>query len=788
MPEAVDTEQSMHAGTSVQSGGGSAAAVRLVIWVAWAVLVLSVYYLQLWNAPWSDPPAFDYVSSLEALKLSTVLALVTGLVALAAYPLGALLESPLGWPRLSSRWATFRRVASGALLILVVLGPLHAPVGTALQGLAGSSLPFAGEAASRNLSGIFGMLVVFAAALPAGQVVCAWLGWRSTDWRDELLYCASVGFGVIAAGCGILALVGLFRPRAIQLLLVAMLIVGVPRLWTLLRRAGWWAVGEGPGDARWFRSGLQVLSAAALFLAFLTALAPEKEYDALWYHLGLPKIWLEAGRPVDLVHDYVSLYPLQWELVFTSGLVIGGPVAAKLLHFICLPLGALLVWQLTTRLAPQARPWLAVALFLTVPTVLWEATTAYVDLVLALYIGLGVLALLRYAENEHRGWFGLAVVTFGIAMAIKHLALVAVAILGPGFALWLWRRAGWTPWRALVPAALLVAVALLIPLPWYARAWLASGNPFFPELFGLFGASPPDRWDHLAERGLAGFKARFGMGRAPMDLLALPWNMTMHASRFGGSLGPLFLVLLPALAIFRGRTARLAWLAWFAVFFAAVWASPISSFQLRFLVVLTPILAVLAAEAARRLTAVSPAGLSKTLAGVLLVLLALNLPPFTRFHERERVGWDGWFTHVIHYVPLDVVLGRDSEDEYLARYLPTYGAWQFLNRSAPRDARIMTFRGGDHYYTDRRRISSVSPMARAAVWAPEDQQTALGELRALGVTHLLVDRQSLESGSSGVVLLEERVRRAALELVYEDGGALVFRLREAGGESPAGQG
>jgi hypothetical protein len=167
------------------------------------------------------------------------------------------------------------------------------------------------------------------------------------------------------------------------------------------------------------------------------------------------------------------------------------------------------------------------------------------------------------------------------------------------------------------------------------------------------------------------------------------------------------------------------------------------------------------------------------------VLLALNLPPFTRFHERDRVGWDGWLTHVVHDVPLHVVLGRQSQDEYLALHIPTYGAWQFLNRTAGPDARVMTFRGGDHYYADRWRIASVSPMARAAVWQPPGEEaTALRELRTLGVTHLVVDQRSFESGASTGTMLNERMRRESLELLYEDPGALVFRIREERGAGP----
>ena len=57
----------------------------------------------------------------------------------------------------------------------------------------------------------------------------------------------------------------------------------------------------------------------ALTSALVAALAPETEHDALWYHLWLPEQWLRHGVPFDTVNEYVTLYPLTWELVFGAG-------------------------------------------------------------------------------------------------------------------------------------------------------------------------------------------------------------------------------------------------------------------------------------------------------------------------------------------------------------------------------------------------------------------------------------------------------------------------------------
>ena len=143
-----------------------------------------------------------------------------------------------------------------------------------------------------------------------------------------------------------------------------------------------------------------VIVVLALGIALFCALAPESEYDALWYHLELPRRWLAAGHPVDDVSEYVALYPLHWELVLGAALPTGGTVGARLLHWAMLPAcgAAAALWA--RRL--DAPRWLGAAVFVTAPTVLWEGTTAYADLALTLHVGVGAWALVRAFDTGDR--------------------------------------------------------------------------------------------------------------------------------------------------------------------------------------------------------------------------------------------------------------------------------------------------------------------------------------------------------------------------------------------------
>jgi len=649
------------------------------------------------------------------------------------------------------------------------------------------TLPFLGEAVRAALGALAAAAAATLSAILVGTELTRRLRWRFEPGAEALVVRAVLGIALFSLFGLALAAVGAYRPGVLRASIAAPLLVGAVRR---VRRgvAHFDAAAGVRVVARTLRSPWVWFVALALACALVGALAPETEYDAVWYHLYFPRRALEVGRLVDLPDEYVSLYPMGWGMWYGFGLALGGAAAAKLLHFACLPLLAALVHRLARLAVPAASPWLAVALLVAVPTVLWEATTAYTDLAFTLFFTLALLAVLRLDEVRGRGergiqWLVVGALGLGSALATKHLGLLAGAVLCPTLALLLWtrdRRAG----RAIGTAAALGLLALLPALPWYVRATLATGNPVYPELWSVLGG-PTTRWDAEADAGLRRFFARFGDGRGPRALLLLPWNVTMHAARYGGAPGPLFLALLPGVALVRPSRAvatllgvSLAWL--------ALWASPLASFQLRWLLPVAPAVAVLAAAAAARLHA-AVRGMGGTAAahaarwGV-VVLLVLSLPPFVALHERDRAGRNGWVVSVAHGLPLGVVAGGESRDAYLARAIPSYHAWQWANAALPAGARVLTWSGGDHLYAHRDRIGVFAPRARPAGFGLAPADSAWRRLRALGITHLLIDERFLAENAMGEYAWDDfAVPGAALRgrcctRLWHDGRVGVYRV------------
>jgi hypothetical protein len=187
-----------------------------------------------------------------------------------------------------------------------------------------------------------------------------------------------------------------------------------------------------------------------------------------------------------------------------------------------------------------------------------------------------------------------------------------------------------------------------------------------------------------------------------------------------------------------------------------------------------PVLAVVAAAGAQRLASLGRA-LSRVgppvVTGMLTILLGLNLPFFIEAHDNDRWRSGFWLAHVMGPLPVNVVIGAESREQYLQRRVPSYGAWRFINNHLPAEALILTFSGGDHYYAERRRLWSDATAARPLTWAAMagSEETVREDLKRSGVTHVLFDRRQLASGGAKeLAITSDRMRHCCLKPVYTD--------------------
>lgn len=336
---------------------------------------------------------------------------------------------------------------------------------------------------------------------------------------------------------------------------------GLTLLSLLCWRQGWWVLGWTWGQVRLipqaFRAGT-ILSRClwgfvlvTLALLVLGALLPPTAWDALMYHLAAPARDAAQGRVLPEVSNLQGYQPQLVEMLFLDGLLLHGDGVAALLSVGFGVLSVLtlvaLVRQMTDVLHKGALGLRAVALFLSIPSLVLVLGWPYVDGALVYYELAALCALLCWwnaKETARIRWLFLTGALAGLALDVKYtaaFALVALALL----IFWrCWRLFGIR--RVLWHIAGFGAVALLVGSPWLLRNLFLTGDPIFPYHLGhLFAAGPV--WDDVrTQHAVEG--PGWGVAQA-WRVLTLPLEVTILGTQgsveFDASLGPLLLLLLP---------------------------------------------------------------------------------------------------------------------------------------------------------------------------------------------------------------------------------------------------
>ncbi len=474
-----------------------------------------------------------------------------------------------------------------------------------------------------------------------------------------------LGSGAIGFAAFGLGLVSLLNPVAIAATLGTLaLLAGID-----LRRTTSWPTG-GPAamDTRW-----SVFLAAAAVLVALGVLpyvmAPEVTYDAVFYHLALVKDFLSQHSVAQIPSLFASNFPIIPQLTYASATALSGELdAGKIVHLF-VGLGVTLsIYALAARLGGCGAGFAAVLVWLSAPLVLWEMSTAYVDLFWVLYAVLSILAALLWVDSRRTSYAVLAAAFLALGLGVKVSAAFQAIAVGVALLLLIRSRRDFLAW---VGSAI---VALTLAAPWYIRSYILTGNPVFPFLNGIF-RSP--QWEPVNENFNFG---TWGVGSSPVDLLLTPLRLVTQTNRFGempdGALGvvPLMGAIgLIGAAIARDR--RLGFVALSCVVGTALWfaSAQYGRYLLPVLAVESVLIAVLLGRIAARVR-----GGSTVLALALAGLVGLSF-----------VGYVDMLGNVPGTVPWPVVLGKQTRDAYLSQALRHYLAYRWLATHAPSSARIL---------------------------------------------------------------------------------------------------
>jgi hypothetical protein len=242
-------------------------------------------------------------------------------------------------------------------------------------------------------------------------------------------------------------------------------------------------------------------------------------YDALSYHLQLPIEWLQRGRIETLPHNVYSAFPSFVESAFVQLFILArgtddGALAAQCLAATVTLLAALAVGCVARRLAGPVAGVFAAALYLSTPWIVVVGTLAYNDGFIGLFLASAILLALKPSTGTRPSLrTGVALGLLVAAACGSKLTAVGFMALPVALVFLVLRGTKAIPIGAI---AMIVVAALLTP--WLVRNGIATRNPTFPFLTGLFGTG------HWTPEQAETFAAAHASDAGPLERLARLWN------------------------------------------------------------------------------------------------------------------------------------------------------------------------------------------------------------------------------------------------------------------------
>lgn len=318
------------------------------------------------------------------------------------------------------------------------------------------------------------------------------------------------------------------------------------------------------------------------------------------------------------------------------------------------------------------------------------------------------------------------------------------------------------------------AVLTLLPfLPWLAKNWIQTGNPFYPLLGRFFPSehAPVPDPGSFVEFGIID-KRELLYGETIWQIAGLPLRVFLfgqddNPQYFDGVLTPVLIVFLPW--AFKGKWREekniIAVFA-FCYFFYALF---LIDLRIRYILPIVPALVLLLVYGIFHLYS------SIKRPAVLVTLLLF----FSAWH-----GSYLWrYMHLSETLPY--LMGRETRAAFLARKLPEYPAMNYISSQVPSSAKIyLLFLGRRAYYCDRDYFHDPGELPAFLMRAiqqakhPNDIERSLG---SRNITHLMVREDLLarffnDNLSETQIVFWHGFAMNRLRLAFRQNGYAVYHI------------
>src|SRR5579885_598260 len=378
------------------------------------------------------------------------------------------------------------------------------------------------------------------------------------------------------------------------------------------------------------------------------ALGPELGFDALWYHLTLPKLYILHHKifyiPGGLM--YYNAMPKIGELLYVGALAVSNEILAKLIQFSFGLLCAYVVYTLSRRFFNQTISFIAVVIFYSNLVVDWESITAYIDLVRTFFEILALYEFIIWYQTKKQRFLIRSAIVLGLAITTKVLALGSLLIYSVLILFTSTKAIQWSEitsvrlkasfrtyftWLRMTKKIFLYwFTALVIPLPWFIFAYIHTGNPVYPFFTKFYAVS----------FSLSLFN--------PITFVTTLWNLFTHAA---DPISPLYLMLLPLSIFYFSRLRKeLKLICLYSLLASIVWYFTPNTGGGRFILPYLPAFSIACVAA---INEVRISRLQTFVTSVVIVISVISI--FYRF--------------VANYKYIPVILGKETKSQFLTKNL-----------------------------------------------------------------------------------------------------------------------
>ncbi len=388
------------------------------------------------------------------------------------------------------------------------------------------------------------------------------------------------------------------------------------------------------------------------------ALGPETSFDALWYHLTLPKLYLQNHLiyhiPGNLL--YYSDMPKNIEMLFVTALAINGEIIAKLISFLFGILCLVAIYKLAREFLSKQYSLIAVLIFYSNLVVGWQSITSYVDLGRTFFEIVSFIQFYLWIKTKRKIYLISSAVITGFSIATKTGALDSLLIyLFLILAVSNIKQIS----KPILNVLLFFVISIIVASPWFIFSLINTGNPFYPIFSNIL-------------------TLRFGL--EPLGLIK---NLIIPSD----PINPIYLILIPLVIVFFKKfDFKLKILTVYSLLGILFWFLNSSIGGTRYLLPYLPILSILSAISIFQIKEIN---LKKYLIGIVLFLSLVSI--FYRGIANSK------------YLP--VILGKESKQNFLIKNLnysfgDFYDTDGYFKKHIKSSDKVLLFGFHNLYYVD----------------------------------------------------------------------------------------